>query len=103
MPVPLAMPFNIAATRIVEILKCIRAMQPLLYHRGVVVATPEGIAAMPFGIATTPPYFQNGSVNTKYKAKLDCVHSEVESCSSKNRKSSGVRSQDAKGIPSSLY
>ena len=52
----LAMPFNIAATRIAAILKRIAAMLPLLHHCGN-AAIARGIAAMPFGIAATPQYF----------------------------------------------
>ena len=49
----LAMPFSIAAIRIVAILKRIAAMLPLLHHCGN-AAIAKGIAAMPFGIAATP-------------------------------------------------
>ena len=45
----LAMPFNIAATRIAAILKRIAAMLPLLHHCG--------NAAIARGIAATPQYF----------------------------------------------
>ena len=55
----LAMPFNIAATHIAAILKRIAAMLPLLHHCGN-AAIARGIAAMPFGIATTPHYFPDG-------------------------------------------
>ena len=56
----LAMPFNIAATRIAAILKRIAAMLPLLHHCGN-AAIARGIAAMPFGIAATPQYFPDVS------------------------------------------
>ena len=74
----LAMPFNIATTRIAAILKCIATMLPLLHHCGN-AAIARGIAAMPFGIAATPQYFPGvidpGSTRTLVSEEFVNKHS----------------------------